>query len=65
MRPGTATLGRFPVYDLGGGLGIAYTPGDAPSIADYAQATVEALHTHLDPAARLIVEPGRLVVARW
>ena len=60
-----ATLGRFPVYDLGGGLGIAYTPEEhAPSIADYAQATVEALHTHLDPAARLIVEPGRSVVGR-
>ena len=60
-----ATLGRFPVYDLGGGLGIAYTPDEqAPSIADYAQATVEALHTHLDPAARLIVEPGRSVVGR-
>ena len=60
-----ATLGRFPVYDLGGGLGIAYTPEEhAPSIADYAQATVDALHTHLDPAARLIVEPGRSVVGR-
>jgi diaminopimelate decarboxylase len=60
-----AALGRFPVYDLGGGLGIAYTPDDrAPSIADYAQATVDALHTHLDPAAHLIVEPGRSVVGR-
>jgi diaminopimelate decarboxylase len=60
-----ATLGRFPVYDLGGGLGIAYTPDErAPSIADYAQATVDALHTHLDPQARLIVEPGRSVVGR-
>jgi diaminopimelate decarboxylase len=60
-----ARLGRFPVYDLGGGLGIAYTPDDrAPSIADYAQATVDALHTYLDPAAHLIVEPGRSVVGR-
>ncbi len=60
-----AALGRFPVYDLGGGLGIAYTPDEAaPTIADYAQATVEALHTHLDPEARLIVEPGRSVVGR-
>ena len=60
-----AKLGRFPVYDLGGGLGIAYTPDErAPSIADYAQATVDALHTHLDPQARLIVEPGRSVVGR-
>jgi len=60
-----ATLGRFGVYDLGGGLGIAYRPGDqAPSVADYAEATVAALHTHLDPAAQLIVEPGRSVVGR-
>jgi diaminopimelate decarboxylase len=60
-----AALGRFPVYDLGGGLGIAYRPEErAPSIADYAEATVQALHEHLDPEARLIVEPGRSVVGR-
>jgi diaminopimelate decarboxylase len=59
------TLGRFPVYDLGGGLGIAYRPGDpAPSVEEYAEATVAALHEHLDPAAELIVEPGRSVVGR-
>jgi len=60
-----ATLGRFPVYDLGGGLGIAYTPDEvAPSIADYADATVAALRTFLDADAELIVEPGRSVVGR-
>ena len=60
-----AALGRFPVYDLGGGLGIAYRPEErAPSIADYAEATVRALHEHLDPEAQLIVEPGRSVVGR-
>ncbi len=60
-----ARLGRFPVYDLGGGLGIAYRPDErAPSVADYAEATVRALHDHLDPSARLIVEPGRSVVGR-
>ena len=60
-----AGLGRFPVYDLGGGLGIAYTPEErAPSIADYADATVRALTEHLDPEAELIVEPGRSVVGR-
>jgi len=58
-------LGLFGVYDLGGGLGIAYRPGEAaPSVDDYAQATVDALYTHLDPAAALIVEPGRSVVGR-
>jgi diaminopimelate decarboxylase len=60
-----AALGRFPVYDLGGGLGISYRPqDDAPSVDDYAEATVAALHTHLDPQAKLIVEPGRSVVGR-
>jgi diaminopimelate decarboxylase len=60
-----AALGRFGVYDLGGGLGIAYRPeDDAPSVADYAEATVDALHTYLDRDAQLIVEPGRSVVGR-
>jgi len=60
-----AALGRFGVYDLGGGLGIAYTPDEpAPSVAAYAQATVDALHAHLDRGAKLIVEPGRSVVGR-
>ena len=60
-----AALGHFGVYDLGGGLGIAYRPGDqAPSLVDYADATVAALHDHLDPGAHLIVEPGRSVVGR-
>jgi diaminopimelate decarboxylase len=60
-----AALGDFPVYDLGGGLGISYRPDEeAPSVSDYAEATVRALHEHLDPAARLIVEPGRSMVGR-
>jgi diaminopimelate decarboxylase len=60
-----AALGDFPVYDLGGGLGISYRPDEeAPSVSDYAEATVRALHEHLDPNARLIVEPGRSMVGR-
>jgi diaminopimelate decarboxylase len=60
-----AALGHFPVYDLGGGLGIAYRPDEqAPPVSEYAEATVRALHDRLDPAARLIVEPGRPVVGR-
>jgi diaminopimelate decarboxylase len=60
-----AALGDFPVYDLGGGLGISYRPDEeAPSVSDYAEATVQALREHLDPAARLIVEPGRSMVGR-
>jgi diaminopimelate decarboxylase len=60
-----ATLGDFPTYDLGGGLGIRYrAEDDAPSVADYAAATVNALHTHLGRDAHLIVEPGRSVVGQ-
>jgi len=60
-----AGLGRFGVYDLGGGLGIAYRPGEhAPSVHDYADTTVRAVREHLDPDARLIVEPGRSLVGR-
>jgi diaminopimelate decarboxylase len=60
-----AALGDFGVYDLGGGLGISYRPDErAPSIAEYAEATVRALHEHLSPRARLIVEPGRSMVGR-
>jgi diaminopimelate decarboxylase len=60
-----APLGRFPVYDLGGGLGIAYRPQDsAPSVDEYAEATVAALTQKLDPDADLIVEPGRSIVGR-
>src|SRR3954465_4097101 len=60
-----AALGDFGTYDLGGGLGIRYRPeDDARSVADYADATVNALHTYLDRDAQLIVEPGRSVVGR-
>jgi diaminopimelate decarboxylase len=60
-----ATLGRFDVYDLGGGLGIAYSDADAvPLIPQYAEATVRALREHLSAEARLVVEPGRSMVGR-
>lgn len=50
--------------DLGGGLGIPYRPGErAPSIAAYAAAVRRALAgAHLDPAPRLLLEPGRSLV---
>jgi diaminopimelate decarboxylase len=57
-------LGSFPVYDLGGGLGVRYEPGDvAPGIDDYASRVVGAAHRNLGAGADLIVEPGRSVVA--
>jgi diaminopimelate decarboxylase len=59
-----ATFGEFEVYDLGGGLGVRYEPGDvAPDIDDYLDRLVAAAHRHLPGDVELIVEPGRSVVA--
>ena len=56
---------RFPVYDFGGGLGMPYVAGD-PSVRveDWAERLVAAAHRHLGTDIRIIVEPGRAVVAR-
>ncbi|HEY7042487.1 MAG TPA: diaminopimelate decarboxylase [Nocardioidaceae bacterium] len=57
-------LGEFPVYDLGGGLGARYTYADQPpSIAQYLDALVSAAHACLPADARLLIEPGRSIVA--
>jgi diaminopimelate decarboxylase len=59
-----AALGQFDVYDLGGGLGVRYEPGDvAPDIDDYLARLVAAAHRHLGTDVELIVEPGRSLVA--
>jgi diaminopimelate decarboxylase len=59
-----ATLGEFQVYNLGGGLGVAYTAADrAPSVDDYIAAIVDAVHDSLGPGKRLLLEPGRALVA--
>jgi diaminopimelate decarboxylase len=59
-----AALGEFPVYNLGGGLGVAYTDDQHPlAIADYVGALVDAVREHLGPGRRLLVEPGRSLVA--
>jgi diaminopimelate decarboxylase len=58
------TLGRFPVYDLGGGLGVAYSPDDRPpSIEDHVAGLVAAAGELFGPGRRLLVEPGRSLVA--
>ncbi|HEY7855778.1 MAG TPA: diaminopimelate decarboxylase [Terriglobales bacterium] len=47
-------------FDAGGGLGIAYRPGQRPpTIAAY----VGALRTALPPGMSLLIEPGRSLVA--
>ncbi len=59
-----AALGDFPVYNVGGGLGVAYTSADRPpAIADYVDAIVSSVHDELGPDKRLLLEPGRAVVA--
>lgn len=45
--------------DLGGGLGIRYDDETPPSIAEYAQALLGALHGRFE---KIIVEPGRVLV---
>lgn len=45
--------------DLGGGLGIRYDDETPPSIAEYAQALLGALHGR---GEKIIVEPGRVLV---
>jgi diaminopimelate decarboxylase len=59
-----AALGCFGVYDLGGGLGVRYAGGDrAPSVDEYAEHIVGLVHAHLGHDVRLLVEPGRSLVA--
>ncbi|MDX6697115.1 MAG: diaminopimelate decarboxylase [Solirubrobacteraceae bacterium] len=59
-----AGLGDFPVYNLGGGLGVAYTAQDEPpSIEAYVDAKVSAAHEILGTGKRIVIEPGRALVA--
>ncbi len=55
----------LPVYNLGGGLGVAYTGSqEAPSVGQYVEAVIEAAHRWLGDDKRLLLEPGRALVAR-
>ncbi|MFG1934769.1 diaminopimelate decarboxylase [Mycobacterium sp. NPDC048908] len=59
-----AKLGTFDVYDLGGGLGVRYTYTEhPPGLDDYADAMVTQAKALLPEGARIIVEPGRSMVA--
>jgi diaminopimelate decarboxylase len=54
-----AGLGDWPLLNLGGGLGIAYTAGDRPpAIEEY----VEALLRHAPEDVTVLCEPGRSLV---
>ncbi len=56
--------GTFPTWDLGGGLGVAYTAAQRPpAIEEYVAALVEASRTWLGGYRRLLIEPGRALTA--
>jgi diaminopimelate decarboxylase len=57
-------LGEFPVYNIGGGLGVAYTAAQhPPTVEEYVAAVVDAAHEWLGADKRLCFEPGRSLVA--
>jgi len=59
-----AGLGDFAVYNLGGGLGVRYTYDDhPPSPEDWIGALADAARRHLPSGARIMIEPGRSLVA--
>jgi diaminopimelate decarboxylase len=59
-------LAPVATLDVGGGLGVRYLPEEPepPTIEDYADRLVAAAREALPADARLIVEPGRSLVAR-
>jgi diaminopimelate decarboxylase len=61
-----AQLGRFEVWNLGGGLGVRYNRGQSPppTIEQYVEAIVQAAHANgLGREQRLLIEPGRALTA--
>lgn len=61
---GQAGIAGLAVYDLGGGLAARYTRSDdVPEIEDYVSALVAAARRELPPDARILIEPGRSMVA--
>jgi diaminopimelate decarboxylase len=60
-----AVLGTFDVYDVGGGLGVRYTLEDqAPTVEGYLDTIAAAAASYLPAGAKLLIEPGRSLVAR-
>jgi diaminopimelate decarboxylase len=54
---------RPELLNVGGGLGIAYLDTDEPpEIDDYVEVKVAGVRRVLDPATRILVEPGRSLV---
>jgi diaminopimelate decarboxylase len=60
-----AALGTFQTYDIGGGLGVRYTlEENAPGVDQYLDTIAGAARAYLPAGARLVIEPGRSLVAR-
>lgn len=58
-------LGAFETYDIGGGLGVRYTLDEvAPTVEEYLDAIVAAARENLPETAKIMIEPGRSIVAR-
>ncbi len=59
-----APLGEMEDYDLGGGLGVPYTREDpSVSVGAYVGAKAEALRQLAGPGKKMLIEPGRSLVA--
>jgi diaminopimelate decarboxylase len=58
-------VGGFSIYDLGGGLGVAYAESQhPPEIEEWVGAVLGAAHeAGIDPGKRILVEPGRALTA--
>jgi diaminopimelate decarboxylase len=58
-------VGGFSIYDLGGGLGVAYAESQhPPEIEAWVGAVLGAAHeAGIDPGKRVLVEPGRALTA--
>nr|WP_232225449.1 diaminopimelate decarboxylase [Leucobacter salsicius] len=60
-----SSVGTFATYDVGGGLGVKYTyEEDAPSVEAYLDSIVESARAHLPAESKIMIEPGRSIVAR-
>lgn len=60
-----STFANLSAYDIGGGLGVRYTYEDhAPTIEQYLDAIVDVARGALPSDSRLLIEPGRSLVAR-
>ena len=72
FRESVRVLAAFVAEDgfdelcVGGGLGVAYVAGEsAPTITEWARAVRQAAaESGLDPATRILAEPGRAIVAQ-